>query len=223
MLTNFEYLCLNKFCSCGHVVPSKGSKEWNHNLASPSNVRQNLWIFTSSLKRWAFIQSLECSRWGSASSSGFSENSGLKLDQFICKCHCPAASWFCCWFCPCLWLGAAAHSSLSAIFLTFINFLPLYVACLLHDFSCFQLLLSVIDVINLLWYIYYSQISACPRCLNLMIYFSWKLTATKIFPILSGIVPDIKPFCNFPYCFCIIPDDLKSLASFLSLWYHPRQ
>ena len=37
------------------------------------------------MKWWAFIQSLECSKCASASSSGFPENSGLKFDQFICK------------------------------------------------------------------------------------------------------------------------------------------
>ena len=109
---------------------SKGSKDWNHSLASPSRVRQNLWTFTSSIKWWEFIQSLECSKCASALSSGFPENSYLKLDQFICKCCCSAASWFFCWFCccwfycwfcPCLWLGAAAPSSLSAILILIYN------------------------------------------------------------------------------------------------------
>ena len=166
MLPNFEYLCLNKFCDCGHVVFSKGSKEWNHNLASPNSVGQNLWTFTSSLKWWVFIQSLEHSRCASASSSGFPENSALKLDQFICKCHCPAGSWLCCWFCPCLWLGVTAPSSLSAIFFTYIYNFPTPVCCIS---SLWIFLLSIPDVINLLWYIYYFQNSTHPRCLNLII------------------------------------------------------
>ena len=120
VLPNFEYLCLNKVCNCGHVVFSKGSKGWYHNLASPSSVRQNLWTFISSSNQWAFIQSLEHSRCTSASSSGFPENSGLKLDQFTYKCYCPPASWSCCWFCPCLWLGAAAPFSLFAILIGYI-------------------------------------------------------------------------------------------------------
>ena len=38
---------------------------------------------------------------------------------------------------------------------------------------------------------------------------SWKLMTTRIFPILSGIVPDEKPFTSFLYffCFTIIPDN----------------
>ena len=149
VLPNFEYLCLNKFCNCSHVILSKVSKDWNHSLASPSSVRQNLCTLTSSIKWWAFIQSLEHSRCASASSSGFPENSGLKLDQFICKCHCPAASWFCCcwlccWFCPCLWLDAAAPSSLSAIFTLTYNLLIL-ICCIIFLFP-----LSIPDVINLL-------------------------------------------------------------------------
>ena len=40
VLPSFEYLWLNKFCNCAHVVSSKGSKKWYHNLASPNNVRQ---------------------------------------------------------------------------------------------------------------------------------------------------------------------------------------
>ena len=61
----------------------------------------------------------------------------------------------------------------------------------------------------------YFQISTHPRCLDLMIPFPSKLT-TRIFPILSGIIPDEKPRTNLPSCFYIIPDDLKSLTSFLS-------
>ena len=125
VLPTFEYLCLSKFCNSGQFT-FIGSRDWNHNLASPNNVRQNLWTFTPSTKWWAFIKSFEQSRCASASSSGFPENSGLKFDQFMCECCCcPAGSWicccccwFCCWFCcfyPCLWLGAAIPSPLSTI------------------------------------------------------------------------------------------------------------
>ena len=93
----------------------------------------------------------------------------------------------------------------------------------LCEFSCFQLLLSIPDMINLLWYIYYSQISTRPRHLNLMIHFSQKLMSTRIFPILSGIIPDEKPFSSFLSlsCFSIIPDNnitsiLVSLINLLS-------
>ena len=57
--------------------------------------------------------------------SSFPENSGLKFDQFICKCLCPATSW--CWgcSCPCLWLCAAAPSSLFAIFLFYKSYTPI--------------------------------------------------------------------------------------------------
>ena len=99
MLPSFEYLCLNKFCNCAHVVSPKGSKEWYHNLASPNSVRQNLCTLMSCSKQWASIQSFEHCRWASASSSGFPENSGLKFDQLRCMCLCLTASW--CWGCSC--------------------------------------------------------------------------------------------------------------------------
>ena len=171
VLPNFEYLYLNKFCNWGHVVFSKGSKEWNHNHASPNSVRQNLWTFTSSSKWWASIQSLEDSKCASASSSGFPENSGLKLDQFICKCHCPAASWCWCCSCPCLQLGAAAPSSLFAKFLTY-NF-PILMCCVL-----FLFLLSIPEMIIL-------------KLLNFnssqMLEFDdfWKLLATSLLQVVS--------------------------------------
>ena len=111
----FKYLCLNKFCSSDQST-FMGSKEWYRNLASPNSVRQNLWTFTSLTKWCAFIQSFEWSRFASASSSGFSENSGLQFDQFICKCC------FCGWSCGCwsscccchCWFGAGTLSPLSA-------------------------------------------------------------------------------------------------------------
>ena len=87
MLPTFEYLCLNKFCNPGQST-FMGSREWYHNLASPNNVRQNLWTFTPSTKQCAFIQSFEGSRCTSTSSSDFPQNSGLNFDQFKCKCCC---------------------------------------------------------------------------------------------------------------------------------------
>ena len=119
VLPNFEYLCLNKFCNCAHVVFSKGSNEWCHNLASPNSVRQNLCTLMSSSNWWASIQSFEHSRCASASSSGFPENSGLTFDQLRCMCLCLTASWGWGYSCPCLQLGMAAPSSLFAISLPY--------------------------------------------------------------------------------------------------------
>ena len=51
---------------------------------------------------------------------------------------------FCCWFCPCLWLGAAAPSSLSAILILIYNPFIL-ICCILFMFP-----LSIPDMINLL-------------------------------------------------------------------------
>ena len=149
VLPNFEYLCLNKFCNCAHVVSPKGSKEWYHNLASPNNVRQNLCTLISSSKWGASIQSFECSRYASASSSGFPENSGLKFDQLRCMCLCPTESWRWGYSCPCLWLGMAAPSSLFAITLPYMCIASI---CPQHD----KIIYSV------------SQIPTCPQHLNLI-------------------------------------------------------
>ena len=143
MLPTFEYLYLNKFCNSGQLT-FMHSMEWYHNLASPNNVRQNLWTFTPSTKWCAFTLSFEQSKCGTAPSSGFPKNSGLEFDQFKCKCCCwgPAGSWACCcccccycslfcccwfcccwfcccWFCCCCyhWFGAGTPSPLSAIFI----------------------------------------------------------------------------------------------------------
>ena len=48
----------NKFCTSGQST-FMGSNEWYHNLASPNNVRLNLWTFTPSTKQCVFIQSFE--------------------------------------------------------------------------------------------------------------------------------------------------------------------
>ena len=87
VLPTLEYHCLNRFCNSGQST-FIGSNEWYHSLASPNNVRQNLWTLTPSPKQCAFIQSFEWSRCTSASSSGFPENSGLKIDQFKCTTCC---------------------------------------------------------------------------------------------------------------------------------------
>ena len=151
VLSNFEYLCLNKFCNCGHVVFPKGSKE----------------------------------------------NSGLELDQFICKCHCPAASWFCCcwWFCclfhPCLWFGAAA-TSLSAIFLTLtLQFLYPYMSNFPFC-GFFSFLLSIPDVINL-----------CSQKFNSshMLEFddSWKLVTALFLQVSSQTKNPFLTFFSYPF------------------------
>ena len=149
VLPNFEYLCLNKFCNCAHVVSPKGYKEWYHNLASPNRVRQNLCTLMPASKWWASIQSFEHSRCASASSSRFPENSGLKFDQLRCMCLCPTASWWWGCSCPCLWLGPAAPSTLFAITLPY------------------MLRLSIPDVINL--FTQFHKFQHIPQHLNFII------------------------------------------------------
>ena len=39
---------------------------------------------------------------------------------------------------------------------------------------------------------------------------AWKLMTTRIIPILSGIVPDEKPFTSFFSCFYIFPHDTNT-------------
>ena len=79
----------------------------------------------------------------------------------------------------------------------------------------------------------------CPRCDILIVVYilfskfnstqmlefddSWKLMTTRIFPVLSGIVPEEKPFTSFLsfFCFSIVPNDsntsiLISLTNLLS-------
>ena len=201
----------------------KGSIYWNHSLASPSRVRQNLWTFTSSLKLWAFTQSLECSKCASASSSGFPENSGLKFDQFIWICHCPAASWFgCCsncWFCLCLWLGATAPSSLFAIFLTYIyNFFCSYLYLsdpyMLHFLLCgFSRFLPFYPSRHDKLTVVYLLFSKFNSSQILEFDDSWKLIITMI---LSGIIPDKKPFTNF--LSSVLPQAVVTLLTSLSLF-----
>ena len=78
-----EYCCLIWFCN---PFQSKaiGLTDSYHNLASPSNVKQNLWTFKPSWNAWVLIQSLVLRRCASASSSGLPKKSGLKWDQFNC-------------------------------------------------------------------------------------------------------------------------------------------
>ena len=103
VLSLLEYCCINKFCSpCQSTFI--GSNEWYHSLASPNSVKQNLWTLTPS--KWcAVIQSLVQTRWASASSSGFPQNSGL--NETCCPGCWPAgacaegARWSSC--CCCCW------------------------------------------------------------------------------------------------------------------------
>ena len=88
VLPILEYCCQNKFCNpCQSTFIA--SNEWYHNLASLNRVMQNLWTSTPSTKWCAVILLLVQSRWASASSSGFPENSGLKWDQFRSTICCP--------------------------------------------------------------------------------------------------------------------------------------
>ena len=92
MLLIFEYSCLNWFCKpCQSTLI--GLKDSYHNLASPINVRQNLWTLIPSWNWCVFIQLLVLSKWASASSSCFPGNSGLKYDQFKCGIHRCTGCW----------------------------------------------------------------------------------------------------------------------------------
>ena len=64
-------------------------KDSYHNLASPTNVKQNLWTLKPSRKWCAVNLLLVQSEWVSASDSGFPENSGFKCDQFKSTTCCP--------------------------------------------------------------------------------------------------------------------------------------
>ena len=89
VLPILEYCCLNKVCNpCQSVFI--GSNDWYHSLASHNSVKQNLWTLTPSTKWCAVTQSLLWSRWASAYSAGFPQNSGLKWDQFKCTICCPS-------------------------------------------------------------------------------------------------------------------------------------
>ena len=87
ILPIFEYCCLNWFCK---LCQSSfiGLRDLYHNLASPTNDRQNLWTFTPSWNWCVFIQSFILSSCPSPSSCGFPEISGLKCDQFNCGTCC---------------------------------------------------------------------------------------------------------------------------------------
>ena len=100
-----------------------GVKDSYHNLASPTNVRKNLWTLIPSRKWRAFIQLLVWSKWASASSSSFPENSGLKCDQFKCTnccawCACCVGCYACgagcCTCCAgCGWAGGGGGAGIS--------------------------------------------------------------------------------------------------------------
>ena len=67
----FEYCCLNLFCKPNQST-FIGLKDPYHNVASPTNVRQNHWPFTSSGNACVSIKSLVLSKCASASFSWFS-------------------------------------------------------------------------------------------------------------------------------------------------------
>ena len=89
------YCCQNWFCRPNQST-FIGLRDSYHNLASPTNVKQNLWTFTPSGNACLSIQSFIVSKCTSAS-SGFPENSGLKCDLFNCDQYCTCAG--CCSIC----------------------------------------------------------------------------------------------------------------------------
>ena len=95
MLPIFEYCCLNWFCRPCHSTLI-GHKDSYHNLASPTNVRQNLWALKPSWNWFVFIQSFILSKRASTSPD-FPENSGLKCYQFICGICCTCMGWCRAW------------------------------------------------------------------------------------------------------------------------------
>ena len=137
-ITYFWILYLNWFCKpCQSLFI--GLRDSYHNLASPNNVRQNLWNFTPSWNWCVFIQLFILSRCASASSSGFPENSGLKDDQFKCGIFCTCCTGCCgtwggwrCWDIWCWW-SCICHAYfmlctliMHNIFITYLFFLSLY-------------------------------------------------------------------------------------------------
>ena len=82
VLLIFKYCHLNLFCKVGQSS-SNGASNSYHNLPSPINVKQKCLTLSLSGKLCASIQSLVLRRWDSASSSGFTENSGFFPIQFL--------------------------------------------------------------------------------------------------------------------------------------------
>ena len=112
VLPIFEYCYLNKFCKpCQSMFI--GCKASYHNLASPTNVKQNLQTLMSSRKWCTFIQSLVLSKWASGSSSGFPENSGLKCDQFKCTNCYPCFAGCCACCAGSSWAGGSEGAGIS--------------------------------------------------------------------------------------------------------------
>ena len=112
MFPTFEYCCLNWFCKpCQSTFI--GLKDSYYNLASPTNVRQNLWTFTPSWNWCVSIHSFILSRCASASSSVFPKNFGLKWDQFNC-----GTCYACCAGCCSAWgaWGAGTAGACSPAF-----------------------------------------------------------------------------------------------------------
>ena len=91
-----EYCCLN--CVWEPFQSTAiGLSDAYYNLASPTNVKQNLWTLMPSGKAWVSIQSLVLRRCASTSSSGFPANSGSRCNQSNC-CTGPWLYWWS-WLC----------------------------------------------------------------------------------------------------------------------------
>ena len=158
---------------------SKGSKEWNHNLASPNSVRQNLWTFTSSSKQWAFIQSLEHSKCTSAS-SGFPENSGLKCDQFYINVTAPLPL-------DVDVVPVLVSGWVQLLLLPYLPYFLLTIFLICHILSLF--LLSIPDVIILMLSYFNSS-----QMLEFIFRSYWQPHSFRYFP-------DKKPFSQFSFPF----------------------
>ena len=137
-------------------------------------------------RKWcAFIQSLVLSKWASASSSGFPENSGLKCDQFNCTncCPCCAGCMGCCTCCvDCVGCCTCCVGAGWAGGVEVLEYL-VFVVLLLPHFSYFNY--------TILCYI--------------ILYFIWLICFYLAFELISGIsslifgIPD-EPSCNVRQC-----------------------
>ena len=149
MLPIIEYCYLNWLCKpCQSAFV--GLKDSYHNLASPTMVRQNLWTFTPSWNWCVFIHSLVLSKWASASSSGFPENSGLKCDQFNCSICCA-----CCVGC-CGTGGGGGAATADACGLEFAIFI-FYYAHYSYFIFLFYLYSYFIFSVNCFWLIWHAR------------------------------------------------------------------
>ena len=142
----------------------------------------------------AFIQSLVQSRWPSASSSGFPDNSGLKWYQFRCIICCPSCAGCACCSCCCgdcfaawawAWAGGVAVleclalevlvlpyltcSYLTLVGVCFILVYPSYP--LLLFYYCFQFILSVCAYVNYIYTVIVEIFSPILKPLSLSLLF----------------------------------------------------